>query len=50
MAIDTADLDSLPYYIFKSAENKRYLEGRFWNQGGEAACDSCHRHREKWLW
>ena len=35
MTIDTTGLDALPYYIFKRAANKRYLEGRFWNQGGK---------------
>jgi len=35
MAIETTELDALPYYIFKRATNKRYLEGRFWNQGGK---------------
>ena len=31
----TTSLDSLPYYVFKKTGNKRYLEGRFWNQGGK---------------
>jgi len=35
MAIDTTNLDALPYYIFKRAASKRYLEGRFWNQDGK---------------
>lgn len=32
---ETLDLDSLPYYVFKRTDVKRYLEGRFWNQGGK---------------
>ena len=35
MAIEVMNLDKLPYYIFKRTEGKRYLEGRFWNQGGK---------------
>lgn len=23
------------YYVFKQTDSKRYLEGRFWNQGGK---------------
>ncbi len=25
----------LPYYCFKETDHKKYLEGRFWNQGGK---------------
>ena len=25
----------LPYYCFKETDCKKYLEGRFWNQGGK---------------
>ena len=32
---EAINLDSLPYYAFKKDGNKRYLEGRFWNQGGK---------------
>lgn len=32
---ETINLDALPYYAFKKTESKRYLEGRFWNQGGK---------------
>ena len=35
MAIETIDLDALPYYVFKKTDSKRYLEARFWNQGGK---------------
>ena len=26
---------ALQYYVFKETDSKRYLEGRFWNQGGK---------------
>jgi len=35
MAIETMKSDELPYYVFKKTDSKRYLEGRFWNQGGK---------------
>ena len=35
MATEIIDLDTLPYYVFKRTDSKRYLEGRFWNQGGK---------------
>jgi len=35
MAIEIMDLDTLPYYCFKREGIKRFLEGRFWNQGGK---------------
>lgn len=25
----------IPYYVFKQTDWQRYLEGRFWNQGGK---------------
>ena len=24
-----------PYHVFETKDNKQYLEGRFWNQGGK---------------
>jgi len=35
MQKEAINLDALPYYAFKKTESKRYLEGRFWNQGGK---------------
>lgn len=35
MAIEVMNLDALPYHVFKRDGSKRYLEGRFWNQGGK---------------
>ena len=29
------NLDTLPYHVFKREGGKRYLEARFWNQGGK---------------
>ena len=29
------DADKLPYYVFRKIDADRYLEGRFWNQGGK---------------
>lgn len=29
------EVKQLPYYCFKETENKKYLEGRFWNQDGK---------------
>lgn len=31
----TQETKRLPYYCFKETESKKYLEGRFWNQGGK---------------
>lgn len=33
MATEVIDLDTLPYYVFKRTDSKRYLEGRYWNCG-----------------
>lgn len=35
METEVMDLDALPYYVFKRDSGKRFLEGRFWNQGGK---------------
>lgn len=35
METEVMNLDTLPYYCFKVIEGKRFLEGRFWNQGGK---------------
>ncbi len=29
------EIERYPYYCFKTIRGKKYLEGRFWNQGGK---------------
>jgi hypothetical protein len=35
MKAEVMNLDALPYYVFQQTDTTRYLEGRFWNQGGK---------------
>jgi len=35
MTVEKLDLDTLPYYCFKQKGHKRFIEARFWNQGGK---------------